>query len=167
MAKTVIHISHVHVPKFYVRYAQRKPVNFPLDFQVYPGSIYGRYQDKNGIQVFWICENFRKTSQGYQILFSNGKDGWNSMAVSKDSTIYKYITIAIRKLGFVPTVNRTHERVDYAQLMKTYSCHKKGTGSRINTRQINNPLQWNEVTEDAHWFGKGNASVVGNNCRYD
>lgn len=165
--KSVNKYDHIHAPKFYVRYAQRKPVNFPLNFQVYPGSIYGRYQDKNGNQVFWICENFRKTSQGYQILFSNGKDGWFSTTTDSNSTIYKYITIAIRKLGFIPTVNKTHERVDYAQLMRTYSCHKKGTGSRINTRQINNPLQWNEVTEDAHWFGKGNASVIGNNCRYD
>lgn len=38
--------------------------------------------------------------------------------------------------------------------------HKKGTGSRINTYQINNPLRWNEVTETAHWYGHGNASVV-------
>ena len=52
---------------------------------------------------------------------------------------------------------------DCQNMMKSYALHKKGTGSRINTYQINSPLHWNEVTETAHWYGHGNASVVASN----
>lgn len=56
--------------------------------------------------------------------------------------------------------------LDYENMMCHDRRHKKsGGGSRINTHQINQPLRWNEVTEDAHWYAHGNASVVANNAR--
>lgn len=167
MKKAAGNHTHVHPSKMYVRYAQGKSVSFPGNFEVYPGSVYGRFQDSKGTTVFWICENFQKAAQGYQILFSDGKSGWYQTHAKKGTQIYQWISFAIKKLGFVPTVEKSHERVNYAQLMRTYSQHKKGTGSRINTRQINNPLQWREVTENAHWTAQGNASVVANNMRYE
>ena len=39
---------------------------------------------------------------------------------------------------------------------ETFCFAQKGSGSRIITYQINPPLKWNEVTELAHWEGKGN-----------
>lgn len=161
----VCHV-HNHTPKMYVRFAQKKPVIFPGSFTVFPGSIYGRFQDKNGVTVFWVCENCKnfKSNKGFEVLFSDGKTGWNVTHVKKGTQIHTWILAAIEKLGFAPAVNK--ESVDYNALMKAYYLRKKGTGSRINTHQINNPLQWREVTEDAHWAFSGNASVVANAIRY-
>lgn len=55
---------------------------------------------------------------------------------------------------------------DYENMMRHERKHKKsGGGSRIYTNQINSPLRWKDVTEEAHWYGSGNASVVANNAR--
>ena len=88
------------------------------------------------------------------------------MLVNADHPIYKWVKSACEKLGYIPTVQRENLSFnDCKNMMKSYALHKKGTGSRINTYQINNPLRWNEITEDAHWYGHGNASVVASNIR--
>lgn len=149
-----------HEPKFYVRLCYRNPVNFPGNFKVYSGSIYGRYSDLNGKPIFWVCDNYA---------FINGKlpihiyDGihWKLCLVDQTHSCYKWVKYAIEKIGKVPKVELENLRhKDYSNLMKANTRHKKGSGSRINTHQINQPLRWNEVTELAHWNGKGNASVV-------
>ena len=152
-----------HAPKFYVRFCT-KAVNFPGNFRVYPGSIYGRYTE-NGKPVFWVCDNYIALSGKLTIHVYNG-EYWKICPVDPDHPCYKWVKSAINQLGMIPKVDRenlSHDTVE--DMMKTYSRHKKGNGSRINTNQINQPLRWNEVTEEAHWYGKGNASVVASNIR--
>jgi len=86
--------------------------------------------------------------------------------VNADHPCYKWVKSVCEKLGYIPKIQRENLSFDDCQsMMKSYALHKKGTGSRINTYQINNPLRWNEVTETAHWYGHGNASVVASNIR--
>lgn len=149
-----------HEPKFYVRYCT-KPFNFPNNFRVYVGSIYGRYTE-NGNTVFWVCDNYTTIDGKLPIHFCNG-NRWKSVLVGENHSCYKWVKFAINKIGKVPKIDRENlKHENYAELMKTYSRHKKGSGGRINTHQINQPLHWNEVTELAHWNGKGNASMVAN-----
>lgn len=152
---------HNHAPKFYVRLASH-PVNFIDDFTVYQGSIYGRFQDKTGKQIFWVCDCYTFTEDRMQIHIYTGSY-WKNIFIDSNHPCYKYVKFALKKLGKVPKVQReTITFTDCQNLMKANAHHKKGSGSRICTNQINNPLRWNEITELAHWYGKGNASVVGN-----
>lgn len=76
------------------------------------------------------------------------------------------LRFSLRKLGRTPVVDKVDLTFDQVQnMMKHSALHKKGSGSRINTYQINPPLQWNEVTELAHWEGKGNAGRIANDIR--
>lgn len=156
--------NHEHAPKFYVRIVPRnaEPVNFLNNFKVYPGSIYGRFEE-NGTRIFWVCDNYHFTKNAMQIHIFTGSY-WKNVIVNANHPCYKYVMISLRKLGYIPKVRREIITFDDCRnLMKADARHKKGTGSRINTNQINNPLRWNEVTEIAHWYGKGNASVVASN----
>lgn len=78
---------------------------------------------------------------------------------------YKWVKAAIKELGRVPKIKESFTQKECKNMMKTYTLPKKGNGSRINTHQINSVLKWNEVTELAHWTGKGNASVMACNIR--
>lgn len=156
--------THEHAPKFYIRIVpgNAEPVNFPGNFKVFPGSIYGRYSE-NGKHIFWVCDNYCFTREAMQIHIYNG-EYWKNVIVNAKHPCYKYVMISLRKLGRIPKIHKEIITLDDCRnLMKADARHKKGTGSRINTNQINNPLRWNEVTEIAHWYGKGNASVVASN----
>ena len=153
-----------HETKFYVRYAQ-KQTNL-LDTIAPKGAIYGRYSE-NGNQIFWICDCFKIDRNGNLRVYLYKDSEWSIELADANHPIYKWVKTAVNKLGFIPTVVSVRNAKQYnaptAELMKTYSRHKKGNGSRINNRQINQPLRWNEVTETAHWFGQGNASVIASN----
>lgn len=154
-----------HAPKFYVRLAT-KPVMFPENFVVHTGSFYGRFQNANGEQVFWVCDDFKKVNDAYSvhILTENKKAKWEYGSAS--AKIQQFITIALRKLGRTPIVDKADLTFDNVRnMMKHSALNKKGSGARINTYQINPPLQWNEVTELAHWEGKGNAGRIANDIR--
>lgn len=139
--------------KQYVRLA-RKTVNFPNKFKIYPGSIYGR-QDN----IFWVCDCFKTINGKLPVHIYEAE--WRIMFVDRTCPIYKWVQSAIFQLGYKPEI--VTEKINYVELMKHDRRHKKGSGSRIYTNQINGPLKWNEVTEAAHWFGHGNASVVASN----
>lgn len=147
--------------KFYVRYAT-KQTTLPQEFPVPKGAIYGR----KGKQ-FWVCDCFKVDKDGsLPVYFYNGND-WIATAASTQSKVYSMIVYAIRKLGFIPTVEyklKPIYNVKCQDLMRTYSVHKKGTGSRINTNQINADLKWREVTELGHWANIP-ASVIANSIR--
>lgn len=148
-----------HGEKFYVRFAQNRPVNMPGDFKVFTGSIYGRY-NANQKPIFWVCDCYYLYKGKLPVHVFNGKD-WKLQYLDKAHPICKWVVYAIRKLGRIPKIDTESLTLsDCENLMKSYALHKKGTGSRLNTNQINGPLRWNEVTEIAHWYGKGNASVV-------
>lgn len=152
-----------HAPKTYVRYAINKAI-FPDNFTIYPGSIYGRYTVNNS-PIFWVCDQYYLVKGKLPVHIYNGIY-WEIHLISKNHPCYQWVLKVIRDLGKIPKIQ--HESLefnDYKEMMKTYSRHKKGVGSRINTRQINQPLKWNEVTEYAHWYGKGNASIVANSIR--
>lgn len=154
--------NHTHAPKFYVRIVPRnaESVIFPDNFKVYPGSIYGRYSE-NGKRIFWVCDNYHFTREAMQIHIFNGKY-WKNEIINANHPCYKWVVASLRKLSYIPKVQReTITLEDCHNLMKTNTCHKKGSGSRINTNQINNPLRWREVTELGHWAGRP-ASVVAN-----
>ena len=152
-----------HVPKFYVRLCT-KPVNFPGDFLVYSGSIYGRYTEDEK-PVFWVCDNYTTINGKLPVHIYSG-NYWKLYFVEPDHPCYKWVKSSINQLGKIPKIDKENLRhKDYENLMKHDSLHKKGTGCRINTHQINQPLEWREVTEYAHWHGKGNASVVASNIR--
>lgn len=154
-------MSKKHAPKFYVRYAQCK-ANV-LDFVAPKGAIYGRFSDVKGNPVYWVCDYFKTDKNGNLSVYVNVDGEWSIRVARENSEIYKWVKYAVNKLGFIPVVDdKKVWNEKPSELMKTYSRHKKGTGSRINTNQINESLRWNEVTEIAHWYGKGNASVVGN-----
>ena len=158
-------IKHEHAPKFYVRLCQGSITNLPDDFKVFPGAIYGRYTNKNGKRIFWVCDDFKLINGKLPVHIFCGY--WQDTLVNADHQCYKWVKYVCEKLGHIPKVQRENLSFDSCKnMMKTYARHKKGTGSRINTHQINNPLEWNEITEDAHWYGKGNASVVANGMRY-
>lgn len=154
-----------HEPKFYVRLCTKNPVNYPGNFRVYSGSIYGRFSDSTGKPIFWVCDNYATVNGKLPVHIYDGTF-WKLNFVDASHPCYQWVKIAIQKIGKIPKIdkeNMCHE--DYSELMKTYSRHKKGSGCRINTHQINQPLRWNEVTELAHWHGKGNASIVACNIR--
>lgn len=154
-----------HAPKFYVRLAT-KPVMFPENFVVHTGSFYGRFQNANGEKVFWVCDDFRKVNGAYSVhvLAENQKAKWEYICAS--AKIQQLITVGLRKLDRTPVVDKADLTFDDVRgMMKHSALHKKGSGSRINTYQINPPLKWNEVTELAHWEGKGNASRFANDIR--
>ena len=154
-----------HEPKFYVRLCQGRPYTFTGNFTIYPGSIYGRFADKNGKSVFWVCDSYALKDDKLPVHIFNG-NYWKFCFVSSEHPCYKWVKSAIEQLGKIPKVEtETITHKDCENMMKTYSMHKKGTGSRINTHQINPALKWNEITEIAHWYGKGNASVVACNIR--
>lgn len=154
-----------HEPKFYVRLCKGKSVKFPNDFTVYSGSIYGRFQDIKGKKIFWVCDSYCLEDGKLPIHIFDGTC-WKLYSVNAEHPCYKWVKAAIESLGYIPKIQRENITFEDCQnMMKSYALHKKGTGTRINTYQINNPLQWNEVTEDAHWYGKGNASVVASNIR--
>lgn len=135
-------------------------VIFPDNFKVYPGSIYGRYSE-NGKRIFWVCDNYHFTREAMQIHIFNGKY-WKNEIINANHPCYKWVVASLRKLSYIPKVQReTITLEDCHNLMKANTCHKKGSGSRINTNQINNPLRWREVTELGHWAGRP-ASVVAN-----
>lgn len=151
--------------KFYVRYAQYNSVNLVGGFEVYKGSIYGRYTE-NGNAIFWVCDNFKRTPDGRLPVHVFKGEHWEYALLPKGHLIRKWVNYAILKIGKVPVV--INPRVYNARpedLMKASRKHKKGSGQREHRYQVNNPLQWNEVTEIAHWYGKGNASVVACNIR--
>ena len=157
-------MSKKHAPKFYVRYAQHK--TNVLDLTAPKGAIYGRFSDDKGNPVYWICDYFKTDKNGNLSVYVNTNGEWSIHVAAENSKIYNWVKTAVNKLGFIPVVdNAKIYNEKPSELMKTYSRHKKGTGSRINTNQINNPLRWNEVTVEAHWLGKGNASVVANGIR--
>ena len=153
-----------HPEKFYVRFAT-KSVIFPENFRVFQGSIYGRFSE-NGKSVFWVCDNYTINHGKLPVHIYSG-EYWKLCLVSSDHPCYKWVKYAIQKLGKIPFVSREENisHKDCENMMRTYTRHKKGNGGRINTYQINQPLRWNEVTEIAHWHGKGNASVVACNIR--
>jgi hypothetical protein len=154
-----------HEPKFYVRLCKGKSVIFPNNFIIFPGSIYGRFSDVKGRKFLWVCDSYTLENGKLPVHIFNGNQ-WKLCMVPAQHPCYKWVKSVIESLGYVPKINREIITIDDCEnMMKTYSLHKKGTGSRINTHQINNPLQWKEVTEDAHWYGKGNASVVASNIR--
>lgn len=154
-----------HEPKFYIRLCKGKSVNFPCNFTVHPGAIYGRFQDKQGKRVFWVCDDYRLTNGKLPINIFDGTR-WTLCLANADHPCYQWVKFACEKLGKIPKIQKETITFDNCKNMMKANClHKKGTGSRINTHQINNPLRWNEVTEDAHWYGKGNASVVASNIR--
>lgn len=154
-----------HEPKFYVRLCKRKSVIFPNNFTIFPGSVYGRFSDIKGRKFLWVCDSYTLENGKLPVHIFNGNQ-WKLCMVPAQHPCYKWVKSVIESLGYVPKINREIITIDDCEnMMKTYSLHKKGTGSRINTHQINNPLQWKEVTEDAHWYGKGNASVVASNIR--
>lgn len=99
---------------------------------------------------------------GNQIAYLKGKmfyltkRKWHQIYVDKN-----YIEIINR---FYPE-KRNKIRENWEELMRHERHHKKGSGNRICTNQINGPLKWKEVTEIAHWEGKGNASVVAASIR--
>lgn len=153
-----------HEPKFYVKLA-KNPVNFVGNFRVYPGSIYGRCTDVAGAPIFWVCEQFNFSDSTLPVHVFDGTS-WKLSRVPASHPCYKWVKSAIHILGFIPNVDVeciTFE--DTRGMMKHYSLHKKGSGARICTNQINPVLRWNEVTETAHWYGKGNASVVASNIK--
>ena len=154
--------NHNHAPKFYVRIVPRNAelVIFPNNFKVFPGSIYGRYSE-NGKRIFWACDNYNFTHEAMQIHIFDGTY-WKCEIVKANHPCYKWVVISLKKLGYIPKVQREIITFDNCQqLMKANARHKKGSGSRINTNQINNPLRWREVTELGHWIGRP-ASVVAN-----
>lgn len=154
-------MSKKHVAKFYVRYAQNK--TNVMDFVAPKGAIYGRCLDKKGNPVYWVCDYFKTDKNGSLSVYVNMDGEWSIRVARENGKIYNWVKNAINKLGFIPVVdNPKIYNEKPSELMRTYSRHKKGTGSRINTSQINESLRWNEVTEIAHWYGKGNASIVGN-----
>ena len=108
----------------------------------------------------------KKVNDAYSvhILTENKKAKWEYGSAS--AKIQQFITIALRKLGRTPIVDKADLTFDNVRnMMKHSALHKKGSGARINTYQINPPLQWNEVTELAHWEGKGNAGRIANDIR--
>ena len=154
-----------HAPKFYVRLAT-KPVMFPENFLVHTGSFYGRFQNTEGKQVFWVCDDFKKVNGAYSVhvLTEDEKAKWDYRTAS--AKIQQLITVSLRKLGRTPIVDKADLTFDNVRnMMKHSALHKKGSGARINTYQINPPSQWNEVTELAHWEGKGNAGRIANDIR--
>ena len=58
-----------HEPKFYVRLCKGKSVNFPDNFTIYPGSIYGRFQDSKGKRIFWVCDSSHYQMINFQCIF--------------------------------------------------------------------------------------------------
>lgn len=154
-----------HESKLYIRLCRGKAYTFIGDFIIYPGSIYGRFPDKNGKSIFWVCDNYVLKSGKLPVHIYNG-NYWKLCLVSEEHQCYKWVKAAINKLGKIPKVEtEIITQKDCENMMKTYALHKKGTGSRLNTHQINSVLKWDEVTELAHWHGKGNASVVACNIR--
>ena len=154
-----------HEPKFYIRLCKGTVTQFPDNFAIYPGSIYGRFTDKQGKRILWVCNDYRLTNGKLPVNIFNGTR-WTLCLVNADHPCYKWVKSVCEKLGYIPKIQRENLSFDDCQnMMKSYALHKKGTGSRINTYQINSPLHWNEVTETAHWYGHGNASVVASNIR--
>ena len=89
--------------------------------------------------------------------FDNGK-----ILTISNAGIKVFPKRAILRIGMLLTGSEVSSEIR-SQLLNI--CLLYTSGSRINTHQINNPLRWNEVTETAHWYGKGNASVVASNIR--
>lgn len=153
-----------HAPKFYVRLCQGKSVSFPDNFAIFPGSLYGRYTSNNK-RIFWVCDNYNYINDRLQVHFYNGAY-WKIEWISSAHPVYKWVKSALSELGKIPKIDRDKISFDDAKnLMRHDRLHKKGSGSRINNHSINPPLKWNEITEIAHWYGKGNASVVACNIR--
>ena len=154
-----------HESKFYVRLNRAGVSYFPENFAIYPGAVYGRTSDKNGKPVFWVCDNYAFVNGKLPVhIYSGGN--WKLLFVGAKHPCYQWVKSAIEQLGYVPKISReTLFFDDVRNLMKANARHKKGSGSRIHTNQINGVLKWNEVTEDAHWHGHGNASVVAANIR--
>ena len=154
-----------HESKFYVRLNRAGVSYFPENFVIYPGAIYGRTSDKNGKPVFWVCDNYALVNGKLPVHIYSG-DNWKLLFVGAKHPCYQWVKSAIEQLGYVPKISREALSFDDVRnLMKANARHKKGSGSRIHTNQINGVLKWNEVTEDAHWHGHGNASVVAANIR--
>lgn len=152
-----------HKEKMYVKFVCGKSALLK-GMRVYSGSVYGRYES-NEKPCFWICDNYALVDGKMPIHFNNG-NGWELIFVSMSHPCYKWVKKAILALGYVPKIQKEIlSEKEIENLMKHDRYLKKGSGSRIYTNQINNPLRWNEVTELAHWHGKGNASVVAANIR--
>lgn len=139
------------------------------------GCYYGRFHAENTDQ-FWIIDNPSEIKTG-RIRALLHKRSWNSnrwqrVLIGKDHPIWKQVSEWAKNHGdklWIYTGETNKESMsfhDVEMLMKTHIVRKKGTGSRLNTNQINQPLHWNEVTELAHWWGHGNASVVANSIGY-
>lgn len=62
---------------------------------------------------------------------------------------------------------KIHHEPNYERMMSHARKKKNGSGGvrLINDAQINPPMKWREVTEEAHWAFSGNASIVASNCR--
>lgn len=154
-----------HEPKFYVRLRTDKPCEFPNHFRIYPGSIYGRFVNADGKNVFWVCDKYSLTNGKLPIHIYNGIY-WKFELVDKTHPCYKWVETTLKNLGKIPKVDRDNLSFDDVKnMMKHERRHKSGSGSRIYTNQINGPLRWKEVTEIAHWNGTGNASMVAANIR--
>lgn len=159
-------IIHNHEPKQYTRLQiQSKPVVFTDNFTLYPGSIYGRYSE-NGTDVFFVCDNYALI-RGCLPVHVYRRNLWRLEMLPQSHYVYREVKNTVLKLGYVPKVTTEFlTETELKNMMSHDRRHKGGSGaSRINNNQINNPLQWNEVTELAHWYGKGNASVVACNIR--
>lgn len=150
----------------YTRLCTSKPGLFPGNFKIYVGALYGRFHDENGNSVFWVCDNYALIKGKIPVHIYDGAE-WRLVYVDKANRIYQSIKRAILTIGRVPRVeSAVISFADYRQMMKTEPRHKKGTGSRIYTNQINGALKWREVTELAHWEGRGNASMMAEGMRY-
>lgn len=155
----------MHPDKFYVRIDLGKAVTLPGNFKAYPGSVYGRFT-KEGKSVFWVCDNYALI-EGKLPIHICINDEWKLVYCAKDESCYQWVKSIIMQLGYVPTVKNANYMSfrTVENMMRHDRLHKKGSGQRICTNQLNPPLRWKEVTEVAHWFGKGNASVVASNIR--
>jgi hypothetical protein len=157
-----------HAPKQYTKYA-KNPFIFVNDFNVYAGSIYGRCIDGTGTTVYWVCDNYATTNNKLYIHYcTDRRNNWELIRISPAHPCYKLVKTMLQKLDKIPYIDKDNlNEKTITHMMKHYSRKKKSQGTRINTNQINQPLRWNEVTEEAHWACQGNCSVVANAIRYD
>lgn len=126
------------------------------------------YIDRDTI---YFCEGIPKTYNGKPeniILHFIWYD--SEMDAIGETTLKNYISEEVFRTWIAlckPRMVKPPKQVDYANLMKHDRRHKNGSGGArlINDAQINAPLKWQEVTEEAHWAFSGNASVVASNIR--
>ena len=151
--------KYSHPAKEYCRINHGENITFPDNFKIFPGYCYGRFSD-NGNTVFFVCTKYILKSRKLPV-YVYIDNGWTMRYFSQESYIYKQVKSVIERYGKIPKIQKEFITFkDCESMMQTYTRKKKSSGGRINTHQINTPLKWNEVTEIAHWHGKGNASVV-------